>query len=203
MAKPSWLTTTPGSGSGNGNISNTATAHTGRVQRTGTVTVTASGLATPKTYTVNQEPKDEFVSWNDGSEMAVVRTGGTVTVQGRSNSKKLTFSWVGSGSNVSIPTAYTANGASATGGSNIAGDPGATAEYSFSIALSFPANTTVSEVSRTLKVTADGAQVAQIVLRQTAGEPTLSLGATEITIPQAGSPAVSVSVTSNTSWTVS
>ena len=71
MAKPSWLITNPEtSGSGNGKIKNSAAEHTGRVAREGVVTVTATGLQTPKTYKVTQSPKSEFVSFTDGSEMA-------------------------------------------------------------------------------------------------------------------------------------
>jgi len=58
MAKPTWLTINPDSGSGNGSISNSASEHTGRVNRTGIVTVTAvnkggSSTAPSKTYSVN------------------------------------------------------------------------------------------------------------------------------------------------------
>lgn len=203
MAKPSWLKVSPTSGSGNGNISNTADEHTGRVARTGTVTVTGSGISTPKTYKVNQEPKSEFVSFNNGAEMAAPKGGGTLTVEGKSNSSKLSFSWVTDGNGVEIPANYQANGASTNNDAAIAGDPGATAEFPFSIALQIPENETIESVNRTLKVTANGAQYAQIVIKQAAGDPTLALSVEEITIPQAGTPAVSVAVTSNTSWTVS
>lgn len=57
MAKPNWLNVTPTEGSGNSTISNSASAHTGRVARTGTVTVTGSGVTTPATYKVTQNPK--------------------------------------------------------------------------------------------------------------------------------------------------
>jgi len=43
---------------------------------------------------------------------------------------------------------------------------------------------------------------AAITITQAAGDPTLSVSPASITIPQAGT-AQSVSVTSNTSWTVS
>ena len=48
MAKPSWLTVDPTSGSGDGTITNTGHEHTGRVLRTGTVTVTGDGVAGSK-----------------------------------------------------------------------------------------------------------------------------------------------------------
>lgn len=202
MAKPAWLTVDPSTGSGNGTISNSASAHTGRVARTGTVTVTGTGVATPATYQVTQTPKAEFASFDDGESMAAGKAGGTVTVTGKSNSSKLTFSWAGTVSDVSIPASYTAAGTTTSNGTAITGDPGATAEYAFSIALTFPANTTVSEITRSLIVTCNGSQSAQIAIVQSAGDATLSVSPSEITIPQAGT-AQTVTVTSNTSWTVS
>lgn len=70
MPKPSWLTTDPNSGSGNGSITNTASIHTGREVRTGTVTITAVGVLEPKTYTVTQKAKPEFISFDEGAEMS-------------------------------------------------------------------------------------------------------------------------------------
>lgn len=203
MSKPLWLTTTPNQGSGNGSIENSASAHTGRMARTGTVTVTGVGVSSPKTYKVTQSPKSEFVSFDDGSEASAPQDGGNVTIQGKSNSKRLTFAWVGSVPDVSIPGNYQANGTSTTNGTDIADDPGATSEYAFSLPLNFPGNDDVEEITRTLKVTAEGGQTVQIAIKQAAGEAMLELSENEITLPQAGTPAVSVNVTSNTTWTVS
>ena len=202
MAKPAWLTTSPSTGSGNGTISNSASPHTGRVARTGTVTVTGTGVATPATYSVSQSPLAEFASFDNGASMSAPKAGGTVTVTGKSNSSKLTFSWAGTVSDVTIPTSYTAGGNTATNGSAIAGDPGATAQFNFSISLTFPANATIEEITRSLIVTDNAGDTAQIAIVQAAGDATLSVSPTEITIPQAGT-AQSVTVTSNTSWSVS
>ena len=83
-----------------------------------------------------------------------------------------------------------------------AGDPGATAEYDFSLQLTFPENTTVEEVSRVLKVTTECGQTAQIEIKQAAGDAYISVEPTEITLEADGS-AVSVTVKSNTQWTAS
>lgn len=202
MAKPSWLTTTPNSGNGNGSISNTATIHTGREVRTGTVTVTGVGVASPKTYTVTQKAKAEFVSFDDGIEMSAPKTGGTLTVAGKSNSAALTYAWVGSVTDVPLPSTYKANGLSTNNGEDISGDPGASAEYASIVELNLPANTSVDEIERVLKVTAKGGQSAQITIKQAAGDAFLNVEPTEITLEADGS-AVSVTVTSNTTWTVS
>lgn len=202
MAKAAWLSINPSTGSGNGTIANSAAAHTGRVLRTTTVTVTGSGVSTPSTYVVNQSPKAEFVSFDNGESMSASKTGGALTIEGKTNSSKLTFSWLGENHNVELPDSYMANGVDTDNGAVITGDPGATAEFAFSIALTLPENLTIDEVVRTLVVTANGGQAAQIAINQAAGDATLSVSPTEITIPQDGS-AVSVNVTSNTSWTVS
>lgn len=222
MAKPSWLTITPMQGSGNQTVRNIATPHTGRVVREGIVTITAAGVATPVTYKVAQEALPEYVEWSNGTEMAVSLEGGTVVIAGTSNSSKLTFDWVipqggiepeidsegntsTSGINyptVSIPNTYLAGGVTTNNSSAIKGDPGASNAYNFSIELQFPLNDAVVDVYRTLRVKANGSQVAQIVLKQTAGKARIELSTYEITIPQDGSQ-VSIEVLSNTDWTVS
>ncbi len=203
MAKPSWLTVNPASGSGNGTISNSAAAHTGRVARTGTVTVTASGVS-PVTYDVTQSPLAEFVAFDNGASMSAGKNGGTVTVTGTSNSSKLTFAWGDATADVNIPAQYTANGVTTDNGVAITGDPGAASQFAFSVAFTFPANTTVSDITRQLTVTPNSGSgdAATINIVQAAGDPTLSVSPASITIPQDGT-AQSVSVTSNTSWSVS
>lgn len=202
MAKPSWLSINPSTGSGNGTIANSAPAHTGRIARTGTVTVTGNGVASPVTYKVTQTAKAEFAAFSNGPEMAAAKTAGKVTVTGKSNSTKLTFAFVGENYEVELPAKYTAAGKATDNGVAITGDPGATAQYDFSVELSLPLNDTIEEVERTLSVTANGGQASQIVIKQAAGDARLAVEPTEITIPQDGS-AVSVQVTANTSWTVS
>lgn len=202
MAKPGWLIINPTQGSGNGTISNSANTHTGRVARTGTVTVTGVGVSTPATYRVTQEPKAEFASFDNGTEMSANKGAGKVTITGKSNSAKLTFSWLGESYGVSLPDSYSAGGLTTNNGVNIEGDIGASAEYSFTLELDFPKNDTVEDITRTLIVTANGGQASQIAIVQAAGDARLSVSPTEITIPQSGS-AVSVTVTSNTTWTVS
>lgn len=202
MAKPSWLTTDPNSGSGNGSINNTASVHTGREVRTGTVTVTGMGVAEPKTYAVTQKAKAEFASFDNGAEMSAPKEGGALQVNGKSNSKALTYAWVGDGHEAEIPAQYKANGLATNNGESIAGDPGASAEYASLLELALPANETVEEVNRVLKVTTAGGQSAQITIKQAADDAFLNISPAEITLEADGS-AVSVTITSNTTWTVS
>lgn len=202
MAKPSWLTVSPMSGSGNDTLRNTATVYKGRRTRSGTVTVTGSGVAQPKTYKVTQEAEPEYISIDNGSSMAADKTGGKVTVNGKSNSAALSFAWVGEAKEATISSQYTAGGKPTNNTEAIEGDPGATGEVVWSVDLTLPANTTIEQIDRTLKVSNGSTVQQQIVIEQTAGDANLSLSETDITIPADGS-AVTVLVTSNTQWTVS
>ena len=198
MAKAAWATTTPSSGSGNGTVNVGSSVHTGRSQRQTTITFKASGV-TDIAKNAKNEAKAEFVSIDN---ISVAKGGGSVTVTGKSNSAKLNFV-LGTGAVVAtLPANYSAGGASTANNTAITGDPGATAEYSFSIALTAAANTTTAARSQTLTVTANGGQSAQSTISQAAGDPTLSVTPDgDIIIPADGTP-VAVTVTSNTNWTV-
>lgn len=197
MAKPSWVTTQPSSGTGNGSVKVSASAYTGRTQRSGSLTYTAEG-AEEVVQTVSQQGKAEFVTVQNAS---ATKAGGSVTITGKSNSSKLTFA-LGTGDlTISLPGTYTAAGKSATSGTAISGDPGGSAEYAFSITISVPANGTIAARSRQITVTTAGGQSATATLTQAAGDATLSVSPNAVTLEASGE-AVTVTVTSNTSWSV-
>lgn len=206
MAKPSWLTITPDSGNGNGSIQFSGTEHTGRVARTYAATVSNSKTA-DCTINVSQTPKTEFVTIQGTA--APTKEGGSLTITGQSNSSKLTFSWKQEPAPtlvLTIPENYTANGTSTANGAEISGDPGATAQYDFSIQFTVPENTTIGTLTATLVVTSNGGQSAECVITQAAGDAYLWVGEedqteTSVTIPQDGS-AQTVQVLSNDAWTV-
>jgi len=223
MAKADWAIVSPASGSGDSTVNVSAEEHTGRLQRQTTLTVTGTGVAQSKSVVATQSPKAEFVAFDNLTDLAVAQAGGNVTITGKTNSTDLTFAWItpqgqtqpewddqgGEGSAgvdypaVVIPATYLANGADTDNGGMIEGDPGATAEFAFSITLNFPANDSINAIHRVLGVTAGGGQVAQLETIQAANDPYLNVSPLAITIPQAGTPAVSIEVESNTSWTVS
>lgn len=215
MAKAAWLTVAPMSGTGNATITNTGTVHTGRNQRTTTVTGIATGVSPNKIYTVVQKAKLEFVSFDNGEEITVPKTGGTLTITGKSNSSKLTFALleltddgdtakvVEGGLKLTLPEKYDAGGAQTSNNTAISGDPGAEAEFTFSIKFTgIAANTTINELTAALKVTAQGGQTTQISIKQSAGDPQFSFGQTTITLETSGA-AVTNTVVSNTSWKLS
>lgn len=198
---------TPGSGSGNTTLQvKASSANIGnRVAQSSSFTVTAPGVSPDKTFTATLSPAVEFVSFDDGAEMAVAKTGGTVVLEGVSNSQKLTFS-KGSGSIISTDIArseYKVNSSiNARSGTAITGDPGALAKFSFQLTLTTTGNDTVSKRTQQITVTTSGGKSATITLKQTAGDPYLTITPTEITIPQDGS-AVQVEVNTNTTFSIS
>lgn len=211
MAKAAWLTVNPASGNGNATVQNTGTAHTGREQRETTVTGVAVGVSPNKTYKVIQKGKTEFASFNDGAETTVSKSGGTLTISGKTNSSKLNFELVDlktravveGGLELKLPSKYTAGGQETTNNVAITGDPGATREFEFSITFTGIApNTSVDELTAALKVTTAGGQSAQIQIKQSAGDPEFAFGQDTITLEASGA-AVSQTIVSNTSWELS
>lgn len=211
MAKSAWLTVNPASGNGNATVQNTGTAHTGREQRETTVTGVAVGVSPNKTYKVIQKGKTEFASFNDGAETTVSKSGGTLTISGKTNSSKLNFELVDlktravveGGLELTLPSKYTAGGQETTNNVAITGDPGATQEFEFSITFTGIApNTSVDELTAALKVTTAGGQSAQIQIKQSAGDPEFAFGQDTITLEASGA-AVSQTIVSNTSWELS
>ena len=179
------FTLTPKTGTGNAKVSISCSERTGRVA-TSPVTFTAKmdGFSVSKSVSVVQAGKPEFVTVNN-SAVAVDKKGETVTITGVSNTSKLSFSCTAS--EVTF-NSYTANGASATNGVAIAGDPGASAQYAFSIPVTVSVNTTASSKTYTLNITAEGGQKTTVVLTQLASDFTydLTLAASPTSIQASG-----------------
>lgn len=201
MAYASWVTPSKVSGNGNDTVSWAGAAHTGRVARSTTAVFSASGVD-PKTLTINQAGKTEFVTLD--ATAAVAKGGGTVTITGTSNSSKLTFALTGTnGIGLVLPASYTANSVATTNGAAITGDPGAAQQYSFSITFSgIGENTTIEALISQLTVTDDAGNTATCTITQAAGDAYLTISPSTINLTAEGT-AVSVSVSSNTSWTIS
>lgn len=179
------FTLTPKTGTGNAKVSISCSERTGRVA-TSPVTFTAKmdGFSVSKSVSVVQAGKPEFVTVNN-SAVAVDKKGETVTITGVSNTSKLSFSCT---ANEVTFSSYTANGASATNGVAITGDPGASAQFAFSIPVTVSVNTTASSKTYTLNITAAGGQKTAVVLTQLASDFTydLTLAASPTSIQAGG-----------------
>lgn len=201
MAKANWLKVDPSQGSGNATVKVSSTAeHTGRKARTTTLTWTAANVQ-DIVRNVSQAGKPEYV--NIAESASADKAGKVVTISGISNSAKLTFT-LGSGNltDITLPNTYTANSVSTNNGANISGDPGASAEYNFSIAITVPANPDIDEKTRQIIVTNEAGQSAICTLRSAAGDAYVTVQEGTIELDYLGT-AVSWSVESNTTWTIS
>lgn len=197
-----FVTVDPVSGSGDQAVNFSGEKHTGRLQRTINLTVTTNGGA-KKALVVNQAAAAEVVR-SDSPNASVQKTGGNVTITGKSNSTKLTFAVTPAEENgltLQLPANYTAAGKTTVNGEAIADDPGAAGEFVWSITISdVPANVTIEELTATLKVTAAGGQTANVTVTQAAGDSTIELDKETINLDVNGTQQT-VNVTSNDSWT--
>lgn len=206
MAYASWLNPSKTSGSGNDTVNVGANSdNTGRNARSTNMTFKAANVADVVRQVI-QAGKPEFVTIE--SAKSVVKGGvATLTITGTSNSSKLTFSLASGGTlPVTLPSSYTANSISTDNGAAISGDPGASAEFPFSIAFTnIGANPTINERSVQLIVTDDAGNTATCTITQAAGDPVLEVSPASVQLDwnaatQSGS--ASFAVTSNTNWTV-
>lgn len=173
-----------------------------RVAQIATFEVEGAGVVEKKQFVAKHLPADEFVQF-DNQKPAVDKGGGTVTLTGKSNSSRITFS-KGTGDIIGANVTaikFTANGAEATSGTDISGDPGAKAKYSFSLSLTAAVNETLKARTQQIIATAKGGQRATATLNQTAGDPFIKVQPTNVDVAQDGS-AVQVVVDTNTTFTV-
>ena len=202
--KQNGIVVNPSTGSGDTTLQVKAeTANRGnRVTQIATFEVEGAGVAEKKQFVAKHLPAAEFIQF-DNINPAVDKGGGTVTLTGKSNTQKITFS-KGTGGIIGADISaikFTANGAAATSGTNIPGDPGAKAKYVFSLTLTAAANETIEARTQQIIAMANGGQRAMATLKQTAGDPFIEVAPTKIDVPQNGS-SVQVTVDTNTTFTV-
>lgn len=202
--KQNGVVVSPSTGSGDTTLQVKAeTANRGnRVAQIATFEVEGTGVSEKKQFVAKHLPANEFIDF-DNKKPAVDKGGGIITLTGKSNSQKITFS-KGTGAIIGANIAaikFTANGAEATSGTAITGDPGAKAKYSFSLTLTAAANETIQARTQQIIATANGGQKATTTLNQTAGDPFIEVTPTSIDVPQDGT-AVQVTVDTNTTFTV-
>lgn len=199
MAKAEWLKVNPSSGSGNATVNvSSVSEHTGRAARTTVLTWKAANVADIQ-RNVTQAGKPEYVDIDNTA--AADKAGKLVTISGISNSAKLTFS-LGTGDlQISLPSSYTANSVTTSNGAAITGDPGASAQYNFSIAINVPANTGIAALTRQIIVSDNAGHQDTCTLTLAAGDAFVTVAEGTIELDYKGT-AVAVAVQSNTSWSI-
>lgn len=219
MATSSHVHAQPTSGSGNGTISVTVDAHTGRVQRSGTLTVsTTTGTKATANCTITQEAAAQvinLISPAEGTDVEIAASASdrTVTIKGTANCAGLTWNILSKGAVIAPPAASTVtariNTIDGTGGTAISnntpitGDPGATALYTFWMKYDLTSYKPGMDTALEFEVSNGGSikKSFQIIVKASAG--TISLNPTSLTFPASGGSAQTVTVTSNDRWTVS
>lgn len=201
--KIGFVTFNPGSGDGDQVVTVSGEKYEGRVRRTQQVEFSAESGGVKKTATINQTAAAEFVKIDPTA--SVGRGGGTVTINGTSNSTKLTFSLTPDETHpltLEIPASYQAAGKATSNGAIIADDPGAIGVFAFSIVFSgIAANTNINDLVNTLKVTASSGQTANTVITQAAASPFLEIDKDVINLDANGTPQT-INVNANIRWTI-
>lgn len=202
MAYASWVQPNKTIGSGNDTVAWTGQTHTGRNSRQTSAEFRASGVS-PQILTIIQAGKAEFVSMD--ASASIPKTGGTITIEGLSNSSKLTFTVVGTDEiGLQLPSYYTANSVRTNNGAAISGDPGAGQQFPFSISLIAPnANPDTTPRTTQLTITDNAGHTATCIITQAAGDAYLTISPTTINLTAEGVADDDVDVTSNTAWTIS
>ena len=210
MAKASWCTVTPSSGKGNGVINVSAASHTGRAARSTTVVVTAkNGTKPTASLAVSQAAKAAFITPENNKVINISATGGTFSFTGKSNASKISF--VGNDGYIDLQNLQLKiNGVALTNGWDgdatqvVAGDPGATAEYSFEIIGTISANLNAFPNTETGYIGSSDSGVvggSGWVINQAGTASKLSVNKSSLALTSAGT-AQSVAITSNDEWTV-
>lgn len=203
---PSYLSWVPKTGTGNAQIKiNSVSPYTGRTDRSTQVPGKIVGKTNVVTVTVLEKAADEFIT-PSGLTLNVAKGGGTIHVTGKSNSKRLTFTWK-TNFGIENVTTFKVNGSTiATSGAAIIGDPGATGEYAYDVTIVVPKNDTIKARSATLEIKGEGSTVVKtITITQALGDSYLYLNSqgtttATVTIPKGGGEQT-LSVLSNDEWT--
>lgn len=200
MAKPLWISVSPESGTGNGTIQVTAQAHTGRLNREGTITVATDGGASAQ-VAVTQTAHELSIVADEEQNVGATTTSATVTFT--TNSQAFTLA-PSAGVTIGAVTANS-NAVSAQGGTYTPdGDPGAAATYEVTVAITFIANDTLESIDHTVtladSVTTSTSDVAHVI--QAEGTTRVSVDPQSLTFITAGE-TKQFSVSSNDTWTVS
>lgn len=203
---PSYLSWVPKTGTGNAQIKiNSTTPYKGRSNRTTEISGKIVGKSNSVTVTVVETAAAEYIT-PDGLSISVAKGGETIHVTGKSNSKLLTFTWK-TNFGITNVTSFKVNGSTtATSGTAITGDPGATGEYTYDVTVVVPKNETIKARSATLEIKGvDASIVKTITITQALGDSYLYLNSqgtttATVTIPKGGGEQT-LSVLSNDEWT--
>lgn len=194
-----WFEVSPSSGHRDGVVEVIGKSrHTGRSPRYSIITFKAV-KAEDSQCTIAEAGKPEYVDIADTANSEA--EGKVVTIIGISNSAKLTFSLGDGELGISLPSTYKANSIQTNNGAYISGDPGASAQYEFSIDISVPTNEYAETYRRQIIVTDEAGHQDKCLLTIDAARAYITISKQTIELGYWGNP-VTVAVTSNASWDI-
>lgn len=203
---PSYLSWVPKTGTGNAQIKiNSARPYTGRTDRSTAISGKIVGKTNTVKVIVTEKAADEFIT-PDGLTINVAKDSETIHVTGKSNSKLLTFTWKTNFGIANVTSFKVNSSTTATSGTAIAGDPGATGEYTYDVTVVVPKNETIKARSATLEIKGEGSTVVKtITITQALGDSYLYLNSqgtttATVTIPKNGGEQI-LKILSNDEWT--
>lgn len=203
---PSYLSWVPKTGTGNAQIKiNSANPYTGRTDRSTTISGKIVGKTNTVKVIVTEKAADEFITPNSLT-INVAKGGETIHLIGKSNSKLLTFTWKTNFGIANVTSFKVNSSTTATSGTAIAGDPGATGEYTYDVTVVVPKNETIRVRSATLEIKGEGSTVVKtITITQALGDSYLYLNSQGMTtatviIPKGGGDQI-LKILSNDEWT--
>ena len=201
MAKADWVRANPNGGTGNATVRVQATEYTGRIARETTLTWKAKDLP-DIVRKVTQSGKKEYVTISN-EEVAFNKTGGTIRIEGTSNSSKLKF-YLGTNSSggFTLPSNYDVGGKIVANDAVIEGDPGASGVYNFFIDITAASNPSVVEVTGQLVIEDNAGNKQYCNLRIAAGDAYLTVPEGDINFTCDGG-TIEVYIESNTGWSIS
>lgn len=203
---PSYLSWVPKTGTGNAQIKiNSANPYTGRTDRSTAISGKIVGKTNTVRVIVTEKATDEFIT-PSGLTLNADKGGGTIHVTGKSNSKLLTFTWKTNFGIAKVTSFKVNSSTTATSGTAIAGDPGATGGYTYDVTVVVPKNETITARSATLEIKGEGSTVVKtITITQALGDSYLYLNSqgtttATVTIPKGGGEQT-LKILSNDEWT--
>lgn len=203
---PSYLSWVPKTGTGNAQIKiNSVSPYKGRSNRTTKISGKIVGKSNSVTVSVVETAAAEYIT-PDGLSISVAKDGETIHVTGKSNSKILTFTWKTNFGIANVTSFKVNSSTTATSGTAIVGDPGATGEYTYDVTVVVPKNETITARSATLEIKGEGSTVVKtITITQALGDSYLYLNSqgtttATVTIPKGGGEQT-LKILSNDEWT--
>jgi hypothetical protein len=202
-----WVTAAPTAGGpGDHVVTVEVDKHTGRKGRTARLIWYADFLNAVERE-IQQAGEDEYAKF-DQKKYSIPATGGSITIKGKSNSKSLYFILANAGKvPVQLSNNYTAAGMITGNGSNIIGDPGQYAEYSFSLPVTIQPNNSDGTIATYINVYGYGGpsltrlDTCTIIQQGKEESSFIEVEKKTIELPASGG-LDTIIVNSNTNWTL-